>query len=39
VLDKALNKKTYQRFADAEQMLEAVTVCKQQLLDPRGKEK
>ncbi len=39
VLDKALNKKTYQRFVDAEQMLEAVTVCKQQLLDLRGKEK
>ena len=31
ILDKALQKKTYQRFADADQMLQAVNACQQQL--------
>lgn len=31
VLDKALQKKTYQRFADAGQMLQAVVYCEQKL--------
>jgi len=33
VLEKALQKKTYQRFADASQMLQAVTYCEQKLLN------
>ncbi len=32
VLQKALQKKTYQRFADASQMLQAVQYCEQQLI-------
>lgn len=36
VLDKALQKKTYQRFADAEQMLQAVVHC-EALLAARSK--
>ncbi len=35
VLDKALQKKTYQRFADAEQMLQAVAYCESRLAGRR----
>lgn len=32
ILDKALQKKTYQRFADASQMLQAVSYCEKKML-------
>lgn len=32
ILEKALQKKTYQRFADASQMLQAVTYCEKKML-------
>jgi serine/threonine-protein kinase len=39
VIMKALQKKTYMRFADAQQMLSAVEICEAQLLDKVQKKK
>lgn len=38
VLEKALQKKTYQRFADASQMLQAVIYCEKKLKEMQGSE-